>query len=322
MRSSLSVALPAVPAADLLSDLFERFPLRAGVFHAGNACGTFDFDCDVKPGHFHFVRAGRAVLIDADESAQRIDEPSVVFFPDARSHRLVTLADVDLVCATVRFGIGGASPVVGALPARVIVAFREAPLLAALSVLASAEIESERPGRQAALNRICELAVVTVLRFCLDTGLASGGALAGLADPRLGRALEAMHGQPEREWSLDELAGLAGMSRARFATRFREAMQSTPGEHLAACRIAKAQQLLRQGGRLKSVAEAVGYASASAFARAFTRVTGTAPSQWASAAGRAPQQGAPGRTRPPGDFPNPGEVVAARSADGRLCPPT
>lgn len=296
MRSRLPVAPPAVPSGDRLSTLFERFPLRAGVFHTGHACGTYDFDPDVKPGHFHFVRTGRAVLIDADGITRRIDEPSVVFFPDARSHRLVTDSDVDLLCATVRFGIGGASPVVGALPALVIVSFREAPLLAALSGLASAEIGSERPGRQAALNRICELAVVTVLRFCLDTGLASGGALAGLADPQLGRALEAMHGQPEREWSLDELARLAGMSRARFAARFREAVQATPGEHLAACRIVKAQQLLRQGGRLKSVAEAVGYASASAFARAFTRVVGTAPSEWASAAGRGPEQRGVGPT--------------------------
>ncbi len=275
---------------DHLSALLERFPLRAGVFHTGLACGRFEFDRDVKPGHFHLVRSGRAQLIDAGEATRWIDEPSVVFMPDAQTHRLVTDSEVDLVCATVRFGIAGASPVVGALPPLVIVRLADSPLLAALSGLITVEMRSEQPGRQAALNRLCELSVVTVLRFCLDHGLASGGALAGLADARLSKALEAMYLRPEREWSLDELAGLSGMSRARFATRFREAVQATPGEHLAACRVAKAQQLLRQGDRLKSVAEAVGYASASALTRAFTRVVGTAPAQWMSMAGREPQQ--------------------------------
>lgn len=291
MGSRLPVALPVASAEDRLSTLLERFPLRASVFHTGLACGSLDFDPDSKPGHFHLVRSGGALLIDAGERPQSIDEPSVVFFPDARSHRLVTDSDVELVCATARFGIAGASPVVGALPSRVIVPLREAPLLAALSELTSVEMQSDLPGRQAALNRLCELAVVTVLRVCLDTGLASGGALAGLADVRLAKALEAMHREPERGWPLEALACLAGMSRARFASRFREVVHATPGEHLATCRMVKAQQLLRQGGRLKGVAEAVGYASASAFTRAFTRVVGIGPAQWASAAGQAAGRG-------------------------------
>lgn len=280
MDSRRAVSGAETADADLLSTLFERFPLRAGVFHSGAVCGSFDFEREVKPGHFHLVRSGRAAIVEDAEVTGTIDEPSVLFFPDARSHRLVAEDGVDLVCATVRFGVAGASPVVGALPARVIVRLRDAPALAALSELTTAEMVSGRPGRQAALNRLCELAVVTVLRHCLETGLASGGALAGLTDARLAKALVAMHREPERPWSLDELAALAGMSRARFATRFREAVQATPGDHLVGCRIAKAQELLRQGSRMKSVAEAVGYASASALTRAFTRCVGNAPAEW------------------------------------------
>ena len=83
-----------------------------------------------------------------------------------------------------------------------------------------------------------------------------------------------------RDWSLDELAVLAGMSRARFALHFRSVLGATPGEHLVACRLTAAQELLRQGLRLKTVAERVGYGSASALTRAFTRVLGSAPAQW------------------------------------------
>jgi AraC-like DNA-binding protein len=74
------------------------------------------------------------------------------------------------------------------------------------------------------------------------------------------------------------------MSRSRFAQRFREVVGATPGDHIAMCRIAKAQQLLRQGCELKAVAEKVGFASASAFTRAFTRAMGVAPGRWRSSA--------------------------------------
>ena len=217
--------------------------------------------------------------------------------PNADSHRLQSESGVDLVCATVRYGIGGASPVVGALPPVMVVRLRDSPRLAALVELISDEMRPAMAGRQAALNRLCELAVVALLRTCLESGVACASALAGLADVQLSKALEAMHLLPEREWSLDELAAVAGMSRARFAVRLPTAVQATPGDHLASCRIALAQQLLRQGGRLKSVAEAVGYASASALTRAFTRVVGNAPAHWLSHVGteRSERPGRPER---------------------------
>jgi transcriptional regulator GlxA family with amidase domain len=130
------------------------------------------------------------------------------------------------------------------------------------------------------LNRLCELFVVAVLRVCVEGNLVSGGALAGLADSRLSKALVEMHREPGQLWLLSELAALAGMSRARFADRFHFIVGATPGDHLAACRVSEAQQLLRQGWPLKQVATKVGYASASALTRAFTRIAGTTPTQW------------------------------------------
>ena len=47
------------------------------------------------------------------------------------------------------------------------------------------------------------------------------GVLAGLADPRLAKALTAMHEAPKKSWTLEDLAGIAGMSRTRFAEHFR-----------------------------------------------------------------------------------------------------
>ncbi|MEP7057821.1 MAG: AraC family transcriptional regulator [Caldimonas sp.] len=278
---------------DRLSELLERFPLRTGVFYSGGLCGIYDFDPATKPAHFHFVKSGHVELIDAGDASQPIDEPSIIFMPRAGSHRLVADAGVEALCATVRFGAGTSSPVVGVLPALVVMPLAAQDVLKSTCELMFDEARAAQEGRQAALNCLCELAVVALLRVCIDKKLVSGGTLAGLADARLAKALSAVHRQPDREWSLIELAALAGMSRARFSLRFRSVVGVTPGEHLAACRVAAAQELLRQGLQLKQVAEQVGYRSASALTRAFTRIVGAAPAEWRAlgiASARSPVQ--------------------------------
>ncbi|MEI8171846.1 MAG: hypothetical protein WCG50_19390 [Rhodoferax sp.] len=44
--------------------------------------------------------------------------------------------------------------------------------------------------------------------------------LAELADERLAKAMMAMHARPEAAWTLETLAGVATMSRSRFAKHF------------------------------------------------------------------------------------------------------
>ena len=122
--------------------------------------------------------------------------------------------------------------------------------------------------------------MIRLLRHCLDRGLTSGGTLAGLSDPRLAKALIAIHEEPARPWELSDMAAAAGMSRARFAVRFREVTGQTPADYLAAWRITTAQSLLKSGRQMKHVAFDVGYGSASAFTRAFIRKVGLPPSQW------------------------------------------
>lgn len=122
--------------------------------------------------------------------------------------------------------------------------------------------------------------MVRLLRHCMVQGLTQGGTLAGLADTRLGPVLAALHESPELEWDLPGMAQRAGMSRARFAVRFREVTGATPGDYLAGWRIQTAQRLLTRGEAIKQVAQAVGYGSASALSRAFVRKLGVAPGEW------------------------------------------
>lgn len=111
----------------------------------------------------------------------------------------------------------------------------------------------------------------------MASGTVETGVLAGLADPRLAKALTALHEAPRRAWSLEDLADAAGMSRTRFAAHFRAVVGKTPMDYLTGWRMTLARQLLAKGKPVKSVAAQVGYDSAAAFSRVFARVTGRPP---------------------------------------------
>ena len=129
----------------------------------------------------------------------------------------------------------------------------------------------------ALVERLVEVVMIQILRQLMESDEVSGGLLSGLAHPRLRNALVAMHETPAKEWTLEELAGVAGMSRSVFATAFRETVGTTPGQYLQGWRVRLAQKALRRGRSLKVIATEVGYGSEAAFSRAFKAHAGQSP---------------------------------------------
>lgn len=267
---------------DKLTTLLTHFSLHAGVFYTGKICGIHDFDEDALRGHIHLIKHGPVQVIGVQKEVINITEPTLLFLPRPGTHRL--LADdrtgAEVICGTVQFGGGGRNPITDSLPSVVLVALAALPGVDALLGLMFDEAFSEQCGRQAALDRLCEVLMIRLLRHCIDQGLTQGGTLAGLADSRLAKALIVIHEDPARGWKLTDMAALAGMSRARFAVRFREVTGETPADYLASWRVMTAQRLIKQGLQLKHVAYDVGYGSASALTRAFVRKLGCSPAEW------------------------------------------
>lgn len=221
-------------------------------------------------------------MIGASGEVITITEPTILFLPRPDTHRLIAddQAGADVVCGTIQFGGGGSNPISDSLPNVVLVALAALPGMEALLSLMFDEAFSEQCGSQAALDRLCEVLMIRLLRHCIDQGLTQSGTLAGLADSRLAKALTALHADPAHNWELTEMADLAGMSRARFAARFREVTGETPVDYLASWRVMAAQRLLKQGLQLKHVAYDVGYGSAGALTRVFVRKLGCSPAAW------------------------------------------
>ncbi len=106
----------------------------------------------------------------------------------------------------------------------------------------------------------------------------STGWLAAMRDPQIGRVLAAIHREPEKSWSVDELASLAGLSRSIFHQRFMELLGVSPARYVAQRRMDVARRLLRENRlSVAQTAARLGYESESSFSRAFKRLTGHAP---------------------------------------------
>lgn len=143
------------------------------------------------------------------------------------------------------------------------------------------ESMDQRPGREHVLCRLVEVLLVEALRST-PAGNAPAGLLRGLADAKLAAAMRVMHGDPARAWTVEELAKKAALSRSAFFERFTRAVGRPPMEYLLAWRMALAKDLLRQGDvAIATVAERVGYGSASTFSTAFSRYVGQPPGRYA-----------------------------------------
>ena len=143
------------------------------------------------------------------------------------------------------------------------------------------ELDDVAPGQQTALDRVLDLLLVHVLRAHFATGAAVPAWFGALQDPAVGRALEALHGDPAAAWTVGGLARTVGLSRAALARRFSAAVGEPPLTYLTRWRIDLAKEALhRDGSTLASVAREVGYASEFALSAAFRRTVGEAPGRW------------------------------------------
>jgi AraC-like DNA-binding protein len=95
-------------------------------------------------------------------------------------------------------------------------------------------------------------------------------------------AIASIHNDPCYPWTLESLAERIGLSRSVFALRFREIVGATPMEYLTRWRMLLAADRLKSSSDgISAIANSLGYESESAFGKAFRRVMGCSPRQYA-----------------------------------------
>jgi AraC family transcriptional regulator, activator of mtrCDE len=114
-------------------------------------------------------------------------------------------------------------------------------------------------GGRAMLNALSTAMFALTLRHASELDDAPAGLLALAGHPRLAPALAALFHEPDRPWSLPELARLCHMSRATLARHFQERLGRTANDLLTDIRTTLAANKLRKSSvSTAAVAEAVG----------------------------------------------------------------
>ncbi len=272
--------------ADRLSSLLQRFELRSQLVSSG----VLHHELAIRPeggaGHLHLLRQGPLRLAGPQRHRRLLAEPSLVFVPQPLAHRVAptSIEGAELVSAAVHFGAGDENPLLHSLPALLCVPMSQLPGLELTQQVLFAEAMAGRCGHGAVVDRLVEVLVIQLLRHAMAERLVDAGIMAGLSDARLAKAISALHAAPARAWTLEAMASVAGMSRARFAAHFAHTVGVPPGDYLTGWRLGLARRLLRRGLAVKQVAADVGYASPGAFGRVFLQRVGTTPREWQRAA--------------------------------------
>lgn len=151
--------------------------------------------------------------------------------------------------------------------------------LQALVQLMAEEATRLSAGGETIVAHLADIIVIKAIRYWVEHAPdASKGWLGALKDPKIGKALAAIHAHPESSWTVEGLAQHAGMSRSGFSARFTEVIGTSAKQYLTEWRMSLARMKIMQSQvSLIDLADELGYQSEAAFSRAYKRVFGVPP---------------------------------------------
>lgn len=151
-------------------------------------------------------------------------------------------------------------------------------LLLAMDLVVEEISDTNAPPDQLTLERTAELIIFYFFRM-------ANPVTAELdpfpwSDKRLMATVSAMQTDPAHNWTIDQLAELAHMSRSAFCERFKQVLGESPMRMVAEIRLKLAARLMLEGQPLSIAALQSGYDSVEGFNRAFKRQFGITPGRW------------------------------------------
>jgi len=143
------------------------------------------------------------------------------------------------------------------------------------------ELSTGRAGSSVILGRLAEVIFILIIRAYIEEAEVGRGFLRAIKDPKISTSLNYMHTAPEKEWTLEQLAAAAGMSRSLYCKEFKRLLGETPLVYLTNWRILKSKEfLLENKENISEIAEKVGYQSEAAFNRLFKSKVGETPASY------------------------------------------
>src|SRR5215813_9017604 len=259
---------------DAVSELLAALRVRSTVYCLSELREPWGFEVDgANAAKFHLVLSGSCWLNLAGREPVQLQAGDLVILSRGERHVMndrpgSPVTNLDLIVAghpldaNARLAYGGTgaltrllcggfilddpapAALIGLLPPVLQMNSTSADIttwLEPVFALVRQEADGNAPGAQAIFAKLADVFLSQALRTYL-AGAEQAGLLSSRQpiDPPIGQALAVLRERPAVNWTLAELAGLAGMSRTLFATRFRAAVGESPMRHLAKIRLGQA----------------------------------------------------------------------------------
>ncbi|MEP3655935.1 MAG: AraC family transcriptional regulator [Litorimonas sp.] len=302
---------------DLLSDILNTLDMK-GIFYfrtsfAGNWGVTVpQFE---QAARFHLVVQGQLHVSFPSGEALVLGPGDLILIPHGCSHILsdsvcstapaleTVLTDLGydgngvlvvgegyehsktkLVCGHFDFRKGADHPLLRALPDYFVVtpSMRAAnPILDDVMRILLKQVFSTQIGSTASVTKLSEIMFIELLRINLTGNKSFENIMAAFTDQKISQAISVIHAQPDAPWTVESLALEIGMSRSRFAHRFKELMGLGPMAYLLEWRLQKSLSLLDMSNMsVQQISSKSGYKSSAAFTRAFSSQFGISPTEY------------------------------------------
>lgn len=306
---------------DLIDDILATLNLKGAFYFRTDFSGEWGVTVPEHRGaaRFHLVIQGRCHVRLSSGEKVILGPGDLILIPAGRSHQLSDadgrdapplenvlealnytgngvlivgdgdqLASTQMVCGHFSFRNGADHPLLRALPGYLIFTAADrarAPLLDDTLRLITHRIFASRPGSMASVVKLSEAAFIELIRASAERQGDLAAIMAAFEDRHIARALKSIHERAHSPWTVESLAQEAGMSRSRFAERFRDLLGMSPMAYLSEWRLQKALAMLDDSrASVQQIAVQAGYQSPAAFTRAFATRFGAPPTEYRRAA--------------------------------------
>jgi len=300
-------------SSDPLGQALYQLRLNGSLYCQSDLYAPWGLEMPEMPGQmmFHIVMSGACWISAGRQASIHLPAGSMALVPQGQGHSIFSSEGIEcthlfdvpitqiseryelmrhggdgdqtqLLCGVISFDPVAGAKLIAQLPEIVAldsVSGQQSAWLQSTIQLISGEAENVNLGGETIMAHLADIIVIHAIRHWVETSAAAQeGWLGALKDPKLGKALVAIHHQPAKSWTVDELAQTAGMSRSGFSARFTDIIGTSVKQYLTHWRMTLARaKLMTENMTLGDLAEELGYQSEAAFSRAYKRVMGESP---------------------------------------------
>lgn len=299
---------------DPLGETLHQLRLNGSLYCRSELTAPWGVDIPVLPGSlmFHIITKGRCWLQVGTQPARLLQAGDLALVPHGRGHSMFSddgvmredlfaiptekiseryeimryggggEQETELTCGVVSFDQIAGQRLLSQLPEMLVVDSLDEEndgwLQHTLRFITS-EARGLKPGGETVITHLADILIIQAIRSWMASAPeAQQGWLAALRDRQIGSALVAIHREPEKDWTVEGLAKMVGMSRSGFSAKFTQLVGDSAKSYLTHWRMQVAHsKLLKQSVPIAVLAEELGYNSEAAFSRAFKRIIGVSP---------------------------------------------